>query len=485
MSQENTVRSSGEALSTVPSTPKNQRNKDYGYLDEQGQIYLDYTGAGLASRSQLDAHHSRLTNYTSGNPHSINPTSQIANDLVAKTRTRVLEFLNACPREYAVIFTANATGAARLVGEAYAFGRHSRFVLTADNHNSINGLRRYAERAKARTDYISIQTDGDMRTSSADVKAALRPRRMGCLFKDSCRSLFAYPAQSNFTGVTHPLCWVKLAQDRGYDVLLDAAAYLPTSDIDLSQIKPEFVIVSWYKLFGFPTGVGSLVVRRDALATLNRPWFSGGTVQAALVGVKWHMLNDDETAFEDGTLNFLSIPDVHFGIDWLLQLGREATAARVRWLTERFIRSLHALRHTNGKPMAVIYGPTDMKSRGGTIAFNLLDAEGNIIDGDIVARDSAAARISIRTGCFCNPGAGETALKIPQKQVQAFFNRRRAAAGDGTHRGPLASAIRASFGVASIEEDGDALMQLIESVYRDWVPISRRSDVNNGPKEGL
>jgi selenocysteine lyase/cysteine desulfurase len=275
--------------------------------------------------------------------------------------------------------------------------------------------------------------------------------------------------------VTHPLSWVKLAQDRGYDVLLDAAAYLPTSDLDLSDIKPEFVIVSWYKLFGFPTGVGSLVVRRDALATLHRPWFSGGTVQAALVGAQWYKLNDDETAFEDGTLNFLSIPDVHVGIDWLVQLGREATAARVRWLTERFIRSLHALRHTNDRPMAVIYGPTGMEGRGGTVAFNLLDAEGHIIDGEIVARDAAAAKISIRTGCFCNPGAGEAALGIQKTQIKAFFDRRPVAADGRTHHKPLAGAIRASFGVASIEEDGDALIQLIQTVYKDWLPLHKKT----------
>ncbi|KAJ4364783.1 hypothetical protein N0V85_009280, partial [Neurospora sp. IMI 360204] len=131
--------------------------------------------------------------------------------------------------------------------------------------------------------------------------------------------LFAYPAQSNFTGVRHPLHWVPLAQSRGYDVLLDAAAYLPTSRLDLSgDIKPEFIIVSWYKLFGYPTGVGSLIVKRSALAKLRRPWFSGGTVKAVTVGVKWHQLSDRlEEAFEDGTVNFLSIPEVAVGLDWL------------------------------------------------------------------------------------------------------------------------------------------------------------------------
>src|SRR5204863_2143767 len=92
------------------------------------------------------------------------------------------------------------------------------------------------------------------------------------------RGLFAYPAQSNFSGVQHPLGWVDLTQAAGYDVLLDAAAFVPGNPLDLSAVRPEFVTVSFYKMFGFPTGVGCLLARRDALARLRRPWFSGGTI---------------------------------------------------------------------------------------------------------------------------------------------------------------------------------------------------------------
>jgi molybdenum cofactor sulfurtransferase len=35
--------------------------------------------------------------------------------------------------------------------------------------------------------------------------------------------------------------------------------------------------VSFYKMFGYPTGVGALVVKKSFLAKLQRPWFAGGT----------------------------------------------------------------------------------------------------------------------------------------------------------------------------------------------------------------
>jgi selenocysteine lyase/cysteine desulfurase len=101
---------------------------------------------------------------------------------------------------------------------------------------------------------------------------------------------------------------VEYAQAAGYDVLLDAAAFVPANRLDLGAVKPEFVTVSFYKMFGYPTGIGCLLARRDALARLRRPWFSGGTIVGASVQGGWHRLADDENEFEDGTLSFLDSP---------------------------------------------------------------------------------------------------------------------------------------------------------------------------------
>src|SRR5258708_5358236 len=85
---------------------------------------------------------------------------------------------------------------------------------------------------------------------------------------------------------------------------------------------------------------------------------------------------------------------------------------RVMCLTGWLIDRLAALRHGHGEPMVRIYGPASPGDRGGTVAFNLLDPGGRVVDERAVARATAAAGISIRTGCFCNPGAGEGAFKL-------------------------------------------------------------------------
>ena len=140
----------------------------------------------------------------------------------------------------------------------------------------------------------------------------------------------------------HPLAWVDLAQAAGYDVLLDAAAFVPANRLDLGVVKPEFVTVSWYKMFGYPTGIGCLLARRDALARLRRPWFSGGTVWGASVQGGWHRLADDETAFEDGTLNFLGIPDLTTGLAWISGIGIDLIHRRVSYLTSWLLTASRA-----------------------------------------------------------------------------------------------------------------------------------------------
>jgi selenocysteine lyase/cysteine desulfurase len=73
-------------------------------------------------------------------------------------------------------------------------------------------------------------------------------------------------------------------------VLLDAAAFVPANCLDLRQVAPEFLTVSWYKVFGYPTGVGCLLARHDAIARLRRTWFSGGTIWGVSVLGGWHKL---------------------------------------------------------------------------------------------------------------------------------------------------------------------------------------------------
>ena len=259
------------------------------------------------------------------------------------------------------------------------------------------------------------------------------------------------PAQSNFSGVQHPLEWIEQAHARGWDVLLDAAAFVPTNRLDLGRWHPDFVALSFYKMFGWPTGVGCLLARREALAKLERPWFSGGTIVAAFVQREYYQSAPGAAHFEDGTVNYLNLPGVEIGLRFLDRVGLERIHDRVGALGAGLLEALDSLRQADGSPAAVIYGRRTWERRGATIAFNFLHPDGRIVDERFVDRVASARNVSLRTGCFCNPGAGEIAFTIARETlIGGEF-------GEGmtlddyvrTIGLPSGGAIRASLGIAS------------------------------------
>jgi molybdenum cofactor sulfurtransferase len=390
------------------------RAEEYGRLDRQGHVYLDYTGGGLYSEKQVTRHADLLLGNVFGNPHSTNPSSRAMTELVIRARERVLEFFNASPDEYVCIFTQNASGALKLVGESYPFGHGDTYLLTFDNHNSVNGIREYA-RAKGAAVHYTPVLPPEMRMDVEKLENFLEFRKTGG------NNLFAFPAQSNFSGVQHSLDWIEKAHEKGWDVLLDGAAFTPTNQLDLSKVHPDFVSLSFYKIFGYPTGVGVLIARQSVMTKLHRPWFAGGTITVASVQGDTYYLHKGAEGYEDGTLNYLNLPAVTIGLDHIASIGYDAIHIRVHCLAGWLLEKLSELKHSNGNPLVKIYGPLEMKERGGTIACNFFDQRGHFIDHLLVETQANKKNISIRTGCFCNPGGGELALGISADELTSCF----------------------------------------------------------------
>lgn len=432
------------------------RAREYARLDERGETYLDYTGAGLYAESQLREHHDLLRASVFGNPHSSNPSSLAATEHVEAARRAVLAFLNASPDEYTVAFTPNASGALKLVGEAYPFVPGGRYLIGADNHNSVQGIREFARAKGAEVAYLPLTPE--LRFDGAAVLDALDHPPGGR------SNLFAYPAQSNYSGVRHPLEWIGHARERGWDVLLDAAAFVPTSRLDLSRWQPDFVAISWYKVFGYPTGIGSLVARREALARLARPWFAGGTIAVASVAEPRHTMAPGEVAFEDGTLDYLGLSAIGIGLRHVETVGIDTIHRRVQALVRMLLPRMTALRHPTGAPLLRIDGPLDDVDRGGTVAFNVLDRTGAVVDDTIVEALAAERRISLRTGCFCNPGASEAARGLTAEDMRVLLAFDHHPSPEDVRRvlpGRSVGAVRASVGIATTQGDLDRLIAFL------------------------
>ncbi len=433
------------------------RSKDFSRLDRKKQVYFDYTGGNLYPESLLKEHFDFLTENVLGNPHSTNPTSKLATQKVEEARAKVLSFFNAT-EDYFCVFTANASAALKIVGECYPFNENSALALFADNHNSVNGLREFCKNKKSNYQYCPMHYD-NLRIDELKLKEILSANSNA---KDK---LLAFPAQSNVSGVKHDLNWIKIAQDLGWDVLLDAAAFVPTCTLDLKQHQANFVSISFYKIFGYPTGIGCLFVRKDTFNKLQKPWFAGGTVAFAAVNEPIFKLIKNHERFEDGTINYLQIPAIKNGLDYIESIGMQHITNRVLRHTSFLLKNFQELKHSNGANLIGIYGPKNMESRGGTIIFNVQDNEGHPVPFTEVEAKANTLNISIRTGCFCNPGIDEINNCLTTQDIAKYYTVRE----DATYLeminflGKMRGAVRISIGFVTNQKDLDSLIKFLKT----------------------
>ena len=163
--------------------------------------------------------------------------------------------------------------------------------------------------------------------------------------------------------------------------------------------------------------------RKSALAKLHRPWFAGGTITVASVQGDKYYLADGAAAFEDGTLDYLNIPAIEIGLRHIESIGYDVIGERVKTLTGWLLQNLTALKHSTGEPLVRLFGPATSEGRGGAVTVNFYDKDGHAFDHRFIESEANKVNISLRTGCFCNPGAGEVALGISRVELDVCFTR--------------------------------------------------------------
>ncbi len=253
-------------------------------------------------------------------------------------------------------------------------------------------------------------------------------------------------------------------------MLLDAASYLGTADLDLRAIHPDFVCLSLYKIAGYPTGLGALVARRDALAQLQRPWFAGGTVQWVSVRHQRHRLVDGAEGYEDGTVPFLAAGAVSAALQAMRNAGRARLPRHLARLTSRLLTGLASARHPDGSPCVRIHGPEGNVARGATVAFSMLDAHGAARPYWTVEDQARDAGIALRGGCFCNPGCSERAFRLDDRPVLSCLE----SLGDDFTipafarclREGTVGALRVSLGCGSVMADVERLLEFVSASAR-------------------
>ncbi|XP_023289256.1 molybdenum cofactor sulfurase 1 isoform X2 [Orussus abietinus] len=453
------------------------------------ECYVDHAGATLYAESQIKRVQEELLSSIYANPHSIGTAGNGTQDNIDRIRFRILEHFHTSSDEYSVVFTSGATASLKTVAEMFDFENSELssstelgcFVYVQDNHTSVLGMRETIAQRGARV--ICLSHDDAFKTltcDSADTDDGLW----------QCGdSLFVYSAQCNFSGLKYPLNWIEKVHNKRLSsvtgnqaskwyVLLDAATFAATNDLDLSVYKPDFVCISFYKMFGYPTGIGALLVKNSSANVLKKTYYGGGTVKVSLSSDMFHVKRDIlHERLEDGTLPFLSIISLRHGFDVLSKFSQQKISEHVFSLARHLHHSLLMMHHRNGKPVVKLLSDTDYEDKnlqGGIVAFNLLRSNGECIGYMEVLNMAALYKVHLRTGCFCNPGACQRHLHLTNQEIMENYDAGYTCGGDrDLINGKPTGAIRISLGYMSTIDDVQRVLLMIRKCFLDGPEITK------------
>jgi molybdenum cofactor sulfurtransferase len=406
-----------------------------------------------------------------GNPHSASPSSQLSTNRIEDIRLKALRFFNADPDEFDLIFVPNATAGIKLVMEAlrdcdggFKYGYHR------DAHTSLIGVRENATSSRCLVDAeVESWLSGKKDLVDEDASSKI--------------SLFGYPAQSNMDGRRLPLCWASRAREGNSPTattytLLDASAFVSTTQLDLSNANqaPDFIVLSFYKIFGFPD-LGALIIRKESGAILReRRYFGGGTVDMVLcVKEQWHVPKAQSLheSLEDGTLPFHNILALDAAISSHKQLygTMDQISKHTAFLAQKLHDGLAALRHSNSEPVCLMHShgfrsKSSSHMQGAIVAFNLKTSHGAWVSNTEFEKLAAVRKFHVRSGGLCNPGGVAACLSLEPWEMRRNFSSGFKCSGEADiNHGKITGVIRASIGAMSITSDVEAFISFVEEFY--------------------
>ncbi|PMD51962.1 putative molybdenum cofactor sulfurase [Hyaloscypha bicolor E] len=457
--------------------------RDVEYPMMKGKTYLDHAGSTIYAKSLIEEFSRKMISNLYGNPHSTSDPSQLSGHMVDSIREKTLAFFKADPEHFDIVFTANATAAIKLVGECFRdlasespmsstfwYGYHK------DAHTSVVGIR---EMTKG-NHHCFTSDDEVERWLNSFQNPAIAPS------SSTIPGLFCYPGQSNMTGRRLPLSWTrKLRQSnvpshQNTYSLLDAAALATATQLDFSNpdAAPDFTAVSFYKIFGFPD-LGALIVRKESGHILGwRKYFGGGTISSLTVFHEASVQRKDATlhdALEDGTLPFHNIIALGCAIDVHIKLygSMKTISQHTSFLSRRLYLGMINLHHFNGTPLCVIYNDIpdiceygDPVTQGGTVAFNLMKADGGCVGHSQVEKVANEKGIFLRSGGLCNAGGIASYLHVEPWQFKRAWSAGHRCGEEGIDlvNGKPTGVVRASLGAMSTIADVDTFLDFLADV---------------------
>ena len=472
------------------------------------EIYLDYAGAALPTQSQLFAIFKDLSARTVfANPHSTGPAATRSTIGIRTAKRRVLEHFDAMPGRFASIrdppigatpdqchpgydlaFTSGATEGLRMVAERFPWRpkcegcqRQSVFLYARNSHTSVVGMRNLAKQSGGKFVCRSLNEIESMASQELDELCGWSTGACAMCRGIRYPHLLAFPMECNFGGtrakMKQIMALVKAAKSSWF-TLVDIAKAASTGPVSLKSMDVDFAVLSFYKLFGEPTGIGALIVKQTASETLRDGqghYQGGGSVDFMIPGHDVCVPRSEGLSrLSHGTSHFRGIQALCRGFDELEKRGgMHRIHDHARSLARELTRRIESLRHRNSNRAVVLSGawadPSQRDTAGPTVTLNILRHDGSFVGYNEVSKLALLWNppMQFRSGCFCNPGACQEALNLSDRQALQNFETMGHVCGDHIDlvNGRPTGAIRISFGKDSLWEDMDVFVQFLEKTF--------------------
>ncbi|GAB2279692.1 hypothetical protein Dimus_014334 [Dionaea muscipula] len=283
------------------------RLDEYAHLSgSPSKVCLDYCGFGLFSYVQSvyywDSSTFSLSEITANlSNHAVYGGAErgtVEHDM----KCRIMDHLNIPENEYGIVFTVSRGSAFKLLAESYPFNTNMQLLTMFDHESQSVNWMAQAAKEKGSKVYSAWYQWPTLKLCSTDLRKQILSKKRRRK-KDSAAGLFVFPVQSRVTGAQYSYQWMALAQQNNWHVLLDAGSLGP-KDMDslgLSLFRPDFIITSFYRVFGFdPTGFGCLLIRKSVMGSLQHQSGATGTGMVKLTPVFPQYIGGDSIDGLDG-----------------------------------------------------------------------------------------------------------------------------------------------------------------------------------------